>query len=602
MVVNDGKAVHIAHVCLQWLFTSTISQSWIFLGFSLIQLQSLFLSIIFLVNSILNKNVGIKPNLSVQIVFVNVPGNTVDDDNDTVNWEVGYEDGNDDYKEAEQLLHVCLQKLFTVPILQYWSMLTCLFIHEHVLFFFFPPSEENLDVVFPSSSLHSMLWEGNEVGTGDINVGLCEACKLGFWLVSTVGTIVLSIVGIIDGFEVGIDEYLYEGCDEGISLGLDVNWKEGSIVGSDEELYVGCMDGNNVKDSSFWSVDTDVGKTVQSLHVCLQWYFTFVILQILSLILFLLNHLQFLALFENFNFGMLLDLSLHSEFELCDGLVDGMYEDNSVGSSEGYNVGTIDGCEVGINEWLSLGTDDRISVSNIVGSKLEVEVGCKEGSIVGSDEEICDGLVDGKYEDSSVGFIEEYNVRTTDGCEVGNGEGLTVGCSNGKPVHISHVCLQWLFNSSNLQSLFFFFSSFTQLQSLFLINFSFFPLLYLNKKVGIKPDLSAQIGSANVDGNIVDDDGNNEESTDGCEDGSNDSNEAVQLLHVCLQKLFTDWISQNSFMSTCFFIHEHDLFIFFSPSKENIDVFPSSSLHSMFGEGKDVETEGIKCCEVGIDE
>ena len=79
----------------------------------------MFLSIIFLVNSILNKNVGIKPNLSVQIVFVNVPGNTVDDDNDTVNWEVGYEDGNDDYKEAEQLLHVCLQKLFIDNILQY---------------------------------------------------------------------------------------------------------------------------------------------------------------------------------------------------------------------------------------------------------------------------------------------------------------------------------------------------------------------------------------------------------------------------------------------------------------------------------------------------
>ena len=266
---------------------------------------------------------------------------------------MGYEDGNDDYKEAEQLLHVCLQKLFTVPILQYWSMLTCLFIHEHVLFFFFPPLEENLDVVFPSSSLHSMLWEGNEVGTGDINVGLYEpwklgfwlestvgsivlsiACKLGFWLMSTVGTIVLSIVGIIDGFEVGIDEYLYEGCDDGISLGLDVNWKEGSIVGSDEELYVGCVDGNNVKDSSFWSVDTDVGKTVQSLHVCLQWYFTFVILQILSLLLFLLNHLQFLALFENFDFGMLLYLSLHSEFELCDGLVDGMWVNISVGSTE----------------------------------------------------------------------------------------------------------------------------------------------------------------------------------------------------------------------------------------------------------------------------
>ena len=40
---------------------------------------------------------------------------------------------------------------------------------------------------------------------------------------STVGTIVLSIVGIIDGFEVGIDEYLYEGCDDEISVDLDGN-------------------------------------------------------------------------------------------------------------------------------------------------------------------------------------------------------------------------------------------------------------------------------------------------------------------------------------------------------------------------------------------
>ena len=41
-----------------------------------------------------------------------------------------------------------------------------------------------------------------------------------------------------------------------------------------------------------------------------------------------------------------------------------MYEDNSVGSSEEYKVGTIDGCKVGIDEWWSLGTDDGIFVNN----------------------------------------------------------------------------------------------------------------------------------------------------------------------------------------------------------------------------------------------
>ena len=208
--------------------------------------------------------------------------------------------------------------------------------------------------LFQKGSVESEHIVGKEVGTGDINVGLYEpwklgfwlestvgsivlsiACKLGFWLMSTVGTIVLSIVGIIDGFEVGIDEYLYEGCDDEISVDLDGNWKEGVIDGSDEGLYVSCVDGNNVEDSSFWSLGCDVGsvdgnnggkdsefwsvgcdvdETVQSLHVCLQWLFTFVILQILSLFVLLLNHLQFLFLFENFNFGMLPDLSLHSDF------------------------------------------------------------------------------------------------------------------------------------------------------------------------------------------------------------------------------------------------------------------------------------------------
>jgi len=65
---------------------------------------------------------------------------------------------------------------------------------------------------------------------------------------------------------------------------------------------------------------------------------------------------------------------------------------------EGKDVETegIKCCEVGIDEWLSLGTDDGISVNNIDGAKDSLREGCKEGSIVGSDEELCDGWTDGK--------------------------------------------------------------------------------------------------------------------------------------------------------------------------------------------------------------
>jgi len=78
------------------------------------------------------------------------------------------------------------------------------------------------------------------------------------------------------------------------------------------------------------------------------------------------------------------------------------------------------------------------------------------------------------------------------------------GDDNGKSVHISHVCWQWLLTSSNLQSWLLLVFPCTQLQSLFLIIFSVSPLLFLYKNVGIKPDLSAQLGLVNVDGNVVD--------------------------------------------------------------------------------------------------
>ena len=48
-----------------------------------------------------------------------------------------------------------------------------------------------------------------------------------------------------------------------------------------------------------------------------------------------------------------------------------------------------------MDEWLSLGIDDVISVNNIVGARDGFREGCKEGSIIGGDEELYDGLVGG---------------------------------------------------------------------------------------------------------------------------------------------------------------------------------------------------------------
>jgi len=410
---NDGKTVHISHVCWQWLFTSMILQSSSLFILFLSQLQ---FWIIFSIPPFLflYKNVGIKPDLSAQLGLVNVDGSVVDDDNDTVDWEEGCNDGSDDGKEVVHVLHVCLQKLFTVSILQYSFMSTCLFIDLHV-FFLFVPLKKKLGVR-PSLSLHSMFWEGKEVGIGDTNEGLCEACELGSWLESSVGAVVLSIAGIINGFEVGINEY------DGISVGLDVNWKEGSIVGSDEGLCDGWIEGKYEDSSVGFIEEYNIG-TSDRCEVGIDEWWSLGIDDKISV-----NNT--VGMRDIPREGCNVESIVGSDEGLCDGLIDGMYEGNAVGSSEEYNVGTTDGFEVGIDEWWSLGTDDGISVNN-VGAILEVEVGCKEGSIVGSDKELCDGLVDGMYEDCSVGFIEECNVGTTDGYEVGIEEWWPLGLDDG---------------------------------------------------------------------------------------------------------------------------------------------------------------------------
>ena len=54
---------------------------------------------------------------------------------------------------------------------------------------------------------------------------------------------------------------------------------------------------------------------------------------------------------------------------------------------DGKEVRTIDGSIVGVDEWLSLGSDDGMSVHIIVGVRDSLRGGCKEEIVVGSDEE-----------------------------------------------------------------------------------------------------------------------------------------------------------------------------------------------------------------------
>ena len=261
------------------------------------------------------------------------------------------------------------------------------------------------------------------------------------------------------------DEWIAGDCDEGMYNSLEVGMFVGASVNSVDSTKDGCEVG-------YGKVGCGDSKTVHVLHVCMQCSFTSLNSQRNIMLVFFLTHLQSLFVFENFNFGMLLDLSLHSEFELCDGLVDGMYEDNSVGSSEEYNVGTIDGYEEGIVEWWSLGLGDGVSVNN-------------RGPTVGNN-----------VKDSTF---------------------ILVGCDVGKTVHLLHVFLQWLFTCLTSQTLFLFLCLPTHFQFLFLFeNFNF----------GIISDLSLHPGCVKDECEV----GNDEWLTVGCND-----DKAVHISHVCLQ-------------------------------------------------------------------
>ena len=157
------------------------------------------------------------------------------------------------------------------------------------------------------------------------------------------------------------DEWIAGDCDEGMYNSLEVGMFVGASVNSVDSTKDGCEVG-------YGKVGCGDSKTVHVLHVCMQCSFTSLNSQRNIMLVFFLTHLQSLFVFENFNFGMLPDLSSHSD---CD-----------EGTYDSLEVGMYDSLEVG----MFVGTSDDPKVGMFVGtsddSKVGTMDGCSDGKVV----------------------------------------------------------------------------------------------------------------------------------------------------------------------------------------------------------------------------
>jgi len=246
----------------------------------------------------------------------------------SVGCKVGTKVGRKDGGKISQLLHISVQWFFTSLILQAICLSKFSLTHLQLLFSF-----ENFVIgTLPGWSLQ--LGVGGKIGAAfDSKVGTKVGCEVDGKTLQLIHSclqwfctsLILQTIWIWP-FKFSLSHLQLLFSFENFVIGMLPDSSSQSSFGS----KVCTTDGCEVEFSIFWSVGSDDGKSVQLLHISLQWFLTSSKSQTLFWSEFFLTHLQLLFLFENSKFGILPDLSLHPDV---------------VGNNEGWEEGCDDGSD-----------------------------------------------------------------------------------------------------------------------------------------------------------------------------------------------------------------------------------------------------------------